>query len=659
MKRKLSLLPRMAVNNIRKNGKTYFPYIGVSIFAMFTYFVFDLIQKNDVMKTVPKAAYALVLVNIGFVLLGLIMIPFLYYTNSFLIKRRKRELGLYSILGLEKKHIGIMMFWESLVVYGIVMAGSILLGLLFSRLIFLLLLNMARLSVDASFSVSPQAILDALLFYALITGLNLLVNLIQVGKARPVELMSGSSKGEKEPKHIGLMTLAGSLAMGWGYYLALISQLNADIFGNFFLAVLLVVAGTHLLFTAGSVTLLRFLKKRKKFYYRADNFVTVSGMLYRMKKSAASLSNICIFGTMTVITLICTLSVWFCIRSMSELNYPHSLVLTFLGKPDEAVLRQELEDIAEKTGVELKDYLGCGYVECTVGRRDSRFGQIGEGSDWSDWYRLRLMDAEEFGRMEGSRPSLEPGEALFFSNGPDYGQGSVSFGDNTWMVKEELTECRIQRKVAGDEFNLRYLAVLPDEEAVRLAAAACGVDAAENHVFQIAANPAGEPEQVDAFMEEALARFGEKEGFAGGKDYRETKEEEVSMYGSLVFIGIFFSSIFLISLLIIMYYKQITEGFEDQKNFEIMQKVGMSDGEIKKAIRKQILLVFALPLVGAILHTVVGMNMVIALLAAIRCVERKVILICFAGSCLGFAILYGISYKRTSSTYYRIVKKMS
>lgn len=659
MKRKMSLLPRMAVNNIRKNGKTYFPYIGVSIFAMFTYFVFDLIQKNDIMKTVPKAAYAMALVNMGFVLLGLIMIPFLYYTNSFLIKRRKRELGLYSILGLEKKHIGIMMFWESLAVYGIVMAGSILLGLLFSRLIFLLLLNMARLSVNASFSVSPQAILDALLFYALITGLNLLVNLIQVGKARPVELMSGSGKGEKEPKHIGLMTLLGSLAMGWGYYLALISRLNADIFANFFLAVFLVVAGTHLLFTAGSVTFLRFLKKRKKFYYRADNFVTVSGMLYRMKKSAASLSNICIFGTMTVITLICTLSVWFCIRSMSELNYPHSLVLTFLGKPDEAVLRKELEDIAEETGVELNDYLGCGYVECTVGRRDSRFGQIEEGSDWSDWYRIRLMDAEEFGRMEGSRPKLEPGEALFFSNGPDYGHDSVSFGDNTWMVKEELSECRIQRKVAGDEFNLRYLAVLPDGEAVRLAAAACGVDAAENHLFRIAANPAGEPEQVDAFMEEVFARFGEKEGYAGGKDYRETKEEEISMYGALVFIGIFFGSIFLISLLIIMYYKQITEGFEDQKNFEIMQKVGMSDGEIKKTIRKQIMLVFALPLAGAILHTAVGMSMVVALLAAIRCVEREIILSCAVGSCLMFALLYGVSYRRTSSVYYRIVKRMS
>ena len=209
MKSKMSLLPQMAVNNIRKNGSTYFPYIGVSVFAMFTYFVFDLILKNDIMHSLPKAAYAIVLVTIGFGLLGVIMVPFLYYTNSFLIKRRKKELGLYSILGMEKKHIGIMMFWESLMLYGIVMTGAIVLGLLFSKLIFLLLLNLAGLPVEADFSISPRAILDTLVFYAFVTGLNLFVNLVQVGKARPVELMSESKKGEKEPKHIGLMTVLG------------------------------------------------------------------------------------------------------------------------------------------------------------------------------------------------------------------------------------------------------------------------------------------------------------------------------------------------------------------------------------------------------------------------------------------------------------------
>ena len=264
MKNHTLLLPRMAGANIRKNGSIYFPYIGVSIFAVFTYFVFDLILKNDIMYTLPRGVYAVILVTIGFGLLGLIMIPFLYYTNSFLIKRRKKELGLYSILGLEKKHIGIMMFWESAAMYVIVTAAAIGLGLLFSRLIFLLLLNLAKMPINVEFSVSPRAVTDTLLFYAFITGLNLFVNLVQVGKSNPVELMSDSKRGEKEPRWIGLWSLAGAAALLMGYRLALKAQLDTYIFLDFFLAVFLVIVGTYFLFTSGSIAVLRFFKKRKK-----------------------------------------------------------------------------------------------------------------------------------------------------------------------------------------------------------------------------------------------------------------------------------------------------------------------------------------------------------------------------------------------------------
>lgn len=656
MKSRLFLLPNMAVNNIRKNGSTYFPYIGVSIFAMFTCFVFDLIRKNDVMKTIPKAAYANALVNIGFGLLTLIMIPFLYYVNSFLIKRRKQELGLYSILGMEKKHIGVMMFWESLMVYGIVLIGAITLGLLFSRLVFLLLLNLARLPVNAAFSISPAAIADVLLFYAFVTGLNLLVNLVQVGKARPVELMSGSKKGEKEPKHIWFFGLAGALALGAGYYIAAVSKMDGMIFMNFFLAVFLVVLGTYFLFTSGSIAMLRFLKRRKSFYYRAENFVTVSGMLYRMKKSAASLSNICIFGTMTMITLICTVSLWLCTDSIIRLTYPRSFSVSFLGGQDEAALRAQLEEIAKDTGVTFSDYVDSSFVQVSACQEGSSF--LPEPSDSGEWFQVKLMDAAAYGRMEGSTVELEPGEALIFSTGPDYGYEEISIGDMNWRVKEELSRSRIARKVEADEFNNWYLVILPDEAALSRTAEFFGRNLAENRLFKMEASPEGETEAVDAFCLEADARFGSLEGFAGCRDNRKSMEGEEATYGGLLFIGIFFGSIFLICLLIIMYYKQITEGFEDQKNFEIMQKVGMSDAEIRKTIRKQILLVFTLPLAGAVCHTLVGMKMVMLLMAAIRCVETGVILGCTAGICVVFAILYGISYKRTSATYYRIVKKM-
>lgn len=674
MKSKMSLLPRMAVNNIRKNGSTYFPYIGVSIFAMFTYFVFDLILKNDVMQTLPKAFYATVLITIGFVLLGIIMVPFLYYTNSFLIKRRKKELGLYSILGLEKKHIGIMMFWESLIVYTIVMAGAIALGLLFSKLIFLLLLNLVRMPVDVAFSISPAAIADALLFYAFVTGLNLFVNLVQVGKARPVELMSDSRRGEKEPKHIAIWTVLGALSMGAGYYLAASSKLDGMIFMNFFLAVFLAIVGTYFLFTSGSIALLRFLKKRKSYYYRADNFVTVSGMLYRMKKNAASLSNICIFATMVIITVICTVSVWLCTDSIIRFMRPRNFEISFVGRQEENALKlevtepaekdafsQELEKLATENGVTLTDFLEREFVAIDAYKEKEHFRTVEAENrfDYANWYDVDLMTVDAYNRMENTGMSLAEDEVLVFTTGPDFGEPEISFGSFTFRVKEELKQCSVRKKAQANSFNARYLVVFAGEEQLRSVAADFGVNADSALVFQMAFTPVGDDTSVNAFAEKMNTLFGEKEGFAGITDYREDITDLESMYGSLLFIGIFFGAIFLICLLIIMYYKQVTEGFEDQKNFEIMQKVGMSDEEIRRTIRKQILLVFTLPLAGAILHTIVGMKMVMALMRAIGCFEIGLMMWCTVAVCALFAFVYSICYRRTSTAYYRIVRKMN
>lgn len=332
MKKKMNLLPKMAANNIRKNGSTYLPYIGISIFAMFTYFVFDLILKNDIMYTLPKGVYALILVQIGFGLLSVIMVPFLYYTNSFLIKRRKRELGLYSILGLEKKHIGIMMFWESVMIYGIVIIAAVVLGLLFSRLIFLLLLNLAGMPVNVEFAVSPKAVMDVIVFYAFITGLNLFVNLIQVGRTNPIELMSDAKSGEKTPRFTWIWSTVGVLALGEGYHRAMAAKLDNMIFIDFFLAVFLVIIGTYFLFTSGSITFLKMIKKNKKLFYRPENFITVSGMLYRMKKNAASLSNICVFSTMVIITVVCSLSVYLGMDSITSSQFNRNVQISFIGQ---------------------------------------------------------------------------------------------------------------------------------------------------------------------------------------------------------------------------------------------------------------------------------------------------------------------------------------
>lgn len=661
-KRLTGLLPRMAVSNIRKNTTTYLPYIGISTFAMFTYFVFDLILKNDIMYTLPKGGYTLMLVYIGFGLLGIIMVPFLYYTNSFLIKRRKKELGLYSMLGLEKKHIGIMMFWESLIVYVCVMAGAIVLGLVFSRLIFLLLLNLAKMQVNVTFTVSPAAVTDSLLFYAFISALNLTVNLIQVGKANPVELMSDSRKGEKEPRHILPLSLIGICALAVGYYTAITSRLASEVFMDFFVAVFFVIVGTYFLFTAGSIAVLRFLKKRKKFYYRPEHFVTVSGMLYRMKKNAASLSNICIFSTMVIITAVCTVVVYLDMDTIVSSSFRRVFEITCFGNAvsDAPALRQDVTALAEENHVALEDEFLFDSIELHSKKSGNSFQfWDGTGNIYTEVEIVLLMTREEYELMTGTPVTLAPDEVFIYSSGPDFAMDTVLFGDLEYRVKEEFYECGISRKTPNSAFSGSYLAVFSDREQVEKVCSAFLADSAQAHTYFYGFNVQGEDADTDAFSAALSQRLNTVPGFAGYDDHRAGMADQRSMYGGLLFIGIFFGLIFLICLLIIMYYKQLTEGFEDQKNFEVMQQVGMSDMEIKRTIRTQISMVFGLPLLGAVLHTAVGMRMVYMLLGAIGFFESTLLICCTAAGCLVFALVYSFSYKRTSMAYYRIVRQMN
>ncbi len=656
MKKNVLLLPRMAATNIRRNGSIYFPYMGASIFAMFTYFVFDLILKNDIMYSLPKGAYAVMLVSIGFGLLGIIMVPFLYYTNSFLIKRRKRELGLYSILGLEKKHIGVMMLWESAAMYLAVTASAIVLGLLFARLIFLLLLNLAKMPVNVEFTVSPAAVTDTLVFYAFVTGLNLMVNLVQVGRANPVELMSDSRKGEKEPRRIGLWSLVGLASLCLGYRMALMAQLDSSIFTDFFLAVFLVVIGTYCLFTSGSIAVLRLCKKRKKYYYRAENFVTVSGMLYRMKKNAASLSNICIFSTMAIITVVCTVTVYLGMESIVTSDFSRQFEIFFYGKDraeGEAVM-EDVAKLAKRRQVSLEDELQYSYVKIRAYHRKDHMYVQGEPYDFSGWVNLIMMTKEEYMALEGREIEVLPGEVLVFSSGVDYQEKEIWFEELCYSVREELMESRIDKKEPDNRMHSQYLVVFSDREQLNRASMIFGVDGFEGVSWMYGFKPVGG--DINGFSQELANKMSARPGFAQYEDHREHMEELESMYGGLLFIGVFFGSIFLICLIIIMYYKQITEGFEDQKNFEVMQKVGLSDGEIRRTIKKQVSLVFGMPLAGALLHTVVGMRMVYMLMGAIDFFEPQLLAACTAVCCLIFAVLYAASYRRTSMAYYRIVK---
>lgn len=660
-KKKKRILPQLAINGIRKNSSTYLPYIGISIFAIFTYFVFDLILHNDIIKTLPRAQYAFMLMTVGFWLLGIIIFPFLCYTNSFLIKRRKKELGLYSILGMEKKHIGMMMLMETSIIYIIVCIGAILLGLLFSKLLFLLLLNLTGLPVDVSFSFSWQAVRNAMIFYAVISIYNLIVNLVQVGKANPIELMSQSKKGEKEPKFIGIWTVLGITALGYGYYIAIKAQLNSYIFMDFFLAVFFVIVGTYFLFTSGSIFFLRRIKKNNKIYYTSSNFITVSGMLYRMKKSAASLVNICIFSTMVIITVICTVSLYLGIPGIKEFMYPFNVEVNFMENSFEnrEAWKEEVEKLAEEEGLEIEKYQAYSAVNIHIAKDGNHITGDVESLPFADRYRMRLMTKESFNGLEGTSYDLEQEEILVFSSGLDYGLDNMVFENQTYTVKEEIKHTNIQPKAQGNTFGEEYTVVVSDDSVLQKISAIYYVDSTEQMIYKVEMKVKGSDEQVNRFSEKVNSLSSGLSGFGGCQDYTIRSREIESMNGGLLFIGIFFGIIFFMCLLIIMYYKQISEGFEDQKNFDIMQKVGMSDEEVRSTIKKQILLVFFLPLIGAVLHTVVGMNMVIMLMGTLNFFNIFLSIASAVCICVVFTIIYIFSYNRTAKSYYKIVRKMA
>ena len=654
-------MPKLAVQNIKNNKSVYLPYLLASIFAIFTYFTFDILLHCGVIETVPKAGYAFMLIWIGFHLLGMILVPFLYYVNSFLIKRRKSELGLYSILGLEKKHIGMMMFWESLFMYVAVLVSAVVLGLLFSKLIFAALVSIAGLEVHTGLIFDPVTIRDVAIYYGFVMLLNLAVNLIQVGKAKPVELMSGSKKGEKEPKHIGLLSLVGLGMLGWGYYMALTSGVDSMIFISFFLAVAMVSGGTHFLFTSGSIAFLNFMKKRSETYYTPKNFIVVSGMLYRMKKNAASLANICIFSTMATITLICTIVVQTGLPGVISFRYPCDVETSFLSSTTEQMqaVRKEVEDLTAAEGIQITSYWNVSYYHLGVDKVDHQFLT----RDWermidiADRYSVYLMTLEEYNRFEGTNESLSDGEVLVFTSGEDFGYDKIELAGKEYQVRE-LQQCKLGNKSALNTFEAFYVVVVPHEQEALIMAQAYGVEPEKSPMSLIRFSVDAKDSAYDAFYSKMEGKLSAMEGYAAAYNVREEGNEWSGMFGGLIFIGIFFSLIFLICLLVIMYYKQVAEGYEDRTNFDTMQKVGMGDEEIRSTIKRQVRLVFSAPLVCACLHTVAGMFMVTKLLAALGFFDVRLSAIVTASVCAGFALLYGICYKRTAKTYYKIVKQM-
>lgn len=646
------LIPKMAVSGIKKNGVVYAPYIFTTAFSIAVFFLFSCIVENPMLEHVPHAMYAVMLMQTGRVLLGVILIPFLFYTNSFLIRRRKKELGLYTVLGLEKKHVAAMMVLETALIYLLSMGIGLIVAAVFGKLVFAFLLRACHMASDISFTVDLTSFMGTALFFAVVSALNLVANLWQVTMANPVELLRSGKKGEKEPKHLPVYTVLGLILLFAGYRMTMMSRLDSMIFLKFPAVVLLIVLATYFLFTSGSILLLKWFRKKKNIYYKKDNFICISGMLYRMKKSAASLVNICIFSSMVMVTLVCTISLRLGEEDAILFFNPYDFQYSFTGNSSAvaADFEDTLVDLAEQNQIRVKDTISYLYGSVDEALDGNRLEKAVRGQDVWEIYTVRLLSLSDYNRIQGTDETLKDGEVLFYTNREDRGFKRLFIQGKEFSVKKELADLKTDPKEEKSMGDNRFYLIVKDQALIE------EIVGAENLYYAFSGNLTGEESQQTVTLNAADAVFDQIPEHLNRRNVYTYGGEMRSMDGGLLFIGVFFGLLFSICLVLIMYYKQISEGFEDQDSFHIMKKVGMSDEDIRKTIRRQILLVFGIPLVTAVLHIICSMNMIVNLLYTLNLFHTTRIYLISAGVMGAFFLFYGISYLITARTYYKIVR---
>jgi len=659
---KVPLIFRLSFKNIYMNRAIYGPYLFAGSFATFTFFVLSSIIYNDLVYVLPHSSYVYGMMLIGLFLLGIIMIPFLFYTHSFLLKQRKKEFALYEILGLGKGHVMLMLCFETIFVYGMVMLAGIVFGALMSKFLFLILLNLSGLPTEVGFAFKSKAFVQTGAFFLGLYGFIYVVSLRRILAATPIHLLKGSKQNDNKPKFPFIRALIGIGVMGAGYAIAVTSQVDGSIFADFFLAILFVIIGTYMFFKSGLHMLMQNLRKRKGIYYQPKNFITLSGIHQRVNKSSASLANICIFSTMVIITLLCTVSLFRGMESIHAFDHPVDATITYVDGqyPEQKVrdvkdIEATIDQLKKEYGIKTVKLLNYSYWEKRAEYNEDYFG------------RVRWMTKEEALKLNADVKDLQPGHVMIYSTGPNVNFETIKFNDVQYPVQQELLNMHNIPKSTKNLFSDNIYVIAYDSEQIETMIVATPQQAParyENH-YDIVIQ---DQEQKDYFTQgdSAQAKFihalyeqvnQEQDVTISFSDAYEGAREVRTMSGGLLFLGLFCSVIFIVCFIIIMYYKQLAEGYDDHYNFDILQKVGMDKREVQGTILRQILVMFAIPLVFAIIHTLFGLEMIITLFATIGLYEEMVIRWSGVGVIIGYCLLYVYIYFKTSKTYYRIVAK--
>ncbi|MFM9318766.1 FtsX-like permease family protein [Streptococcus sp. ST16] len=658
------LTNKLAVSNLIKNRKLYYPFaLAVLLAVTITYLFYSLSLNPNIGKIRGGETISMTLA-LGMVVVTIASGIIVLYANSFVMKNRSKELGIYGMLGLEKRHLISMVFKELLIFGSLTLTAGLGLGALFDKLIFALLLKLMKMKVELVSTFQPIVfILVLIVFGAIFLGL-IFINAFRIARMNALQLSREKASGEKKGRFLGLQTILGLISMGAGYFLAVTVEnpLNAVLI--FFVAVLLVIFGTYLLFNAGITVFLQILKKNKRYYYQPNNMISVSNLIFRMKKNAVGLATIAILSTMVLVTMSAATSIFKGSETFKKFMNPHDFGITGRNVEKED-LDKLLSQFASDKGLTVTKKEVLTYSNFGVANQEGTKLTIFEKGQNRVQPKTIFMvfDQKDYENMTGKKLSLSGNEVgLFTKNKELQGQNELTLNNQTYTVKEEIKNDFIlghvpnQYNIITSDYN--YLVVpnlqafidqYPDSSLFDQLYAGMNVTASEEEQLKLADDFT---KSLDNFNRELS-----KEGsYVYGSNLADSSAQMSAFFGGVFFIGVFLSIIFMVGTILVIYYKQISEGYEDRERYIILQKVGLDQKQIKQTINKQVLTVFFLPLLFAFLHLAFAYHMLSLILKAIGVLDATMMLTVTLSICAIFLIVYVLIFMITSRSYRKIVQ---
>lgn len=675
------LYPKLAWQGIRKNAETYLPYLLMGILMVGVSYIMNYLTRPTLMGALSMGGTTLMVLQMGKIVISVFSVIFLYYCNSFLIRRRMKEFGLYNILGMGKGNIARVMLWETLLTALLVFAGGLLLGLSLSRLVEMALINLLHADYTVPMELFyPDGVTWVLLLFGGIYVLILLANLLRMRLTNPVALLKSESVGEKPPKGNWFFALAGLVILLGAYYLAAASQSPLEALVFFFIAVLMVIVATYLLFVSGSVTLCRMLRRNKRYYYQTRHFISVSAMAYRMKRNGAGMATICILCTMVLVILTSTVCLYGGTDSMVDAICPQDINLTIGLEARDGeenwkrldAMQQMALDVTEEMGLTPENITSQRALVATGKVQNGDYGIITDADSLkANVLELTVYPLSVYEQATGETVTLADRELLYASFKTNETFSSMSFyGSAPYRMIH--AEKELPKRLLSADYRSAWgclVVFTNDAEAFRSEIMALvGEKSGKAMMMDRLALHFDLDSEADTDTQEKLVKTLRSEAMKlTGKDFYGMsslsvdtrslcRRDYLSLFGGLFFLGMVLGPLFSIAAVLIMYYKQICEGYEDAERFAVMRKVGLTDAEIRRSVNSQVLTVFFAPLLMAGLHMMFAMPMIRLILGAFGLHNDSLFYGIGIGCYVVFAVIYALMYLLTSRRYYRIVR---